>query len=822
MKSGVLLVRDREGLYEEILIDIDYNGFSYDYAKNTSRQITFTVFQTKYNKYSFDLLTGDAVIVYDGQEFIIKQCTPKVVGSLQTKDITAAHISFTVQDHYQYNSKESSAEYSLEDVMKFAIGGNELDFTYEIIGSFEKKTIESISANDALSLINDIACGTFGAIFYADNKKLYLYSEDEWYREVQQTFRYQYNTNEVSVSEDITPIKTFIKAYGKEKENKDTKSDQAISQTSVNFSAKWTDGVTTTKDSTASFEFTGTGVDVYFNKSKYGGKVHIDVDGANSKSGTTYSEKSGTLTLTIRGLENKKHNCNIKFTGVDSTNPNTKKVKHQEAYNVTDKEGKIVRKTKTVYTQEAATLEVNNPVANVYLENEGDDRYEAVVTYLSPAYKQWDKKMAAPVSNDKITDEDELLEFAKSQLQDYPDMSLNIIYTGKELVDVRDVWLLIHEPLGISSDVKLVSLRSPHPYTGQPQTLTFSSAHKDMLKIQNQLRKSVTNLSKQLSGVNSTISGNLPSLQAASKAIAAVSGNIEFDPDKGLKTTRKIKTSTSSTATVQTATISAFSSSPTYVTDFLNKIKNGAMETWNTHGILPSITAAQGALESNWGRSTLTIDCNNLFGIKAGSSWTGEKKAYRTAEQDANGNVYYVTAYFRAYGSWAESILDHGQFFHDNSRYAAVIGLTDYTAQAQAIKAAGYATDTEYVSKLTSIIEAHNLASWDAAAISNEYVPGDDDSFEETEEESGSVYIGNGSISVVGEDGIESDVITPDGVDLSKSYGSFPDEVLDDMLQRIGLSADYMYLTSPNGTRFMFNVDDNGNLSMIKADENTQ
>ncbi|WP_437830650.1 phage tail protein [Niallia taxi] len=822
MKSGVLLVRDREGIYEEILIDIDYNGFAYDYAKNTSRQITFTVFRTNYNKFSFDLLSGDSVIIYEGQEFIIKQCTPKVVGSLQTKDITAAHISFTVQDHYQYDSKESLAEYSLDDVMKFAIGGNELGFTYEIIGTFGKKTIESISANDALSLINDIACGTFGAIFYGNNKHLQLYSEDAWYREVQQTFRYLYNTNEVSVAEDITPIKTFIKAYGKEKENKDTKSDKSISQSAVSFSSKWADGVTSTKDSTASFDFTGTGVDVYFDKSKYGGKVHIDVDGANSKSGTTYSKKSGTLTLTIRGLENKKHKCNIKFTGADSTNPNTKKTKHVDSYNEENKQGKIVRKTKTRYTQEAATLEVNDPVANIYLENEGDDRYEAVVTYLSPAHKEWDIKMAPAVSSDTIKDKEELLEFAKSQLQDYPDMSLNIIYTGKELVDVRDVWLLIHEPLGISNDVKLVSLRSPHPYTGQPQTLTFSSAQKDMLKIQNQLRKSVSNLSKQLSGVNSTLSGNLPSLQEASRAIAAVSGNIEFDPDKGLKTTRKTKTSTPSTATVQTATISTLSTSPSYVTNFLSKIKNGAMETWNTHGILPSITAAQGALESNWGRSTLTIDCNNLFGIKAGSKWTGEKKAYRTAEQDSNGNVYYVTAYFRAYGSWAESILDHGQFFHDNSRYAAVIGLTDYTAQAQAIKAAGYATDTEYVSKLTSIIEAHDLASWDAAAISNEYVPSDEDSFEETEEESGSVYIGNGSISVVGEDGIESDVITPDGVDLSKSYGSVPDEVIDDITERIDLSADYMYLTSPNGTKFRFSVDDNGNPSMIPVDENTQ
>ncbi|GKU81195.1 phage tail protein [Niallia sp. NCCP-28] len=821
MQNGILLVRDKTDAYEEILIDIDYGGFSYDYEKNTSRQLSFTAYETIYNKFSFDLLTGDAVIVYQGQEFVIKQCTPKVVGKRQTKDITAVHVSFTVQDHYQYDAKESAAEYSLDDIMKFAINGNELGFTYEIVGDFEKQTIESISANDAKNIINDIACRTFGAIFYADNKHLQLYSEDEWYREVQQTFRYLYNTNEVSVAEDITNIKTYIKAYGKEKENKDTKSDQSIGQSVVTFSDKWTDGTTSTKDSVASFEFTGTGVDVYFKKSKFGGKVSINVDDSNSKNDTTYSEKSGTLTLTIRGLENKKHKCNIKFVGTDTKNPNTKKVKHQESYDEKNKQGKIVRKTKNVYTQEAATLELNDPAANVYLENEGDDKYEAVVTYLSPSHKDWGTKMAAPVTSDTITDKDKLLEFAKSQLQDYPDLSLNIIYSGAESVDVRDVWLLIHEPLGIASDVKLVNLKSPHPYTNQPQSLTFSSAHKDMLKIQSQLRKSIADLGKQLSGVNSTLTGSLPSLQEASKAIAAVSGNVEFDPDKGIKTTRKTKSSTVSTASVQTASIMTLSTSPSYVTSFLTKIKNGAMQTWYSHGILPSITAAQGALESNWGRSSLTIDCNNLFGIKADSSWTGAKKAYRTAEQDSNGNVYYVTAYFRAYSNWTESILDHGQFFHDNSRYAAVIGLTDYTAQAQAIKAAGYATDTEYVSKLTSIIEAHDLASWDAAAIGNEYIPDDtdEDSTVETEVENGSVFMGNGAITIVDDTGEEKEVITPDGIDLSSGVGSLSDDVIDDITNRIDLAGDALAYFSPDGSKWNLTVDNDGNPQFVKIIE---
>ena len=646
MENEVLLVRDKTGIYEEILIDIDYNSFSYDYEKNTSRQLSFTVYETLYNKFSFDLLTGDAIIVYLGQDYVIKQCTPRVVGKWQTKDITAVHVSFTVQDHYQYDSKESVGTYSLDDIMKFAIDGNELGFTYEIIGTFSPQKIENINANDALNIINDIACGTFGAIFYADNKKLLLYSEDEWYREVQQTFRYLYNTNEVSVSEDITNIKTFIKAYGKEKENKDYKTEQSISQSALSYSDKWSNGVTSTKDSIASFEFTGTGVDVYFKKTKLGGKVHIDVDGSNGKNGTTYSENGGVLTLTIRGLENKKHKCNIKFTGTDTKNPNTKKIKHQETYSKVNKQGKIVRKTKNVYTQEAATLELNNPVANVYQQNEGDNRYETVVTYLSPAYKEWGKKKAAPVSSDTITNSNELLEFAKSQLRDYPDLSLNISYTGTELVDVRDVWLLIHEPLGISSDVKLVSLRSPHPYTRQPQSLTFSNAQKDMLKIQNQLKKSITDLNKQLSGVSNTLTGSFPSFQEASKAIAAVNGKVEFDNERGIKTVR--------TKTVP---------------------------------------------EQMMSMSIANVETSDI------------------------------------------------------------------------------------------------------------------------EVEAGVVYIGNGAISVVDEEGNESDVITPDGVDLSKSFGSLPDETIDDITERIDLSADYMYLTSPNGKKFNFNVDDNGNLSLTEVIE---
>ncbi|HEK9271088.1 TPA: SH3 domain-containing protein, partial [Streptococcus equi subsp. equi] len=67
--------------------------------------------------------------------------------------------------------------------------------------------------------------------------------------------------------------------------------------------------------------------------------------------------------------------------------------------------------------------------------------------------------------------------------------------------------------------------------------------------------------------------------------------------------------------------------------------------------------------------------------------------------------------------SWDESILDHGQFLVDNPRYHAVIGETDYKKACHAIKAAGYATASDYAELLIQLIEENNLQKWDAEAL---------------------------------------------------------------------------------------------------------
>jgi flagellum-specific peptidoglycan hydrolase FlgJ len=84
---------------------------------------------------------------------------------------------------------------------------------------------------------------------------------------------------------------------------------------------------------------------------------------------------------------------------------------------------------------------------------------------------------------------------------------------------------------------------------------------------------------------------------------------------------------------------------------------------------------AQAALESGWWRSRLCVDYNNLFGIKAGSSWTGPVVALQTVEW--NGTAYIpTTARWRVYPSWNECLVDYSQlvqrlwWFRDALPYA--------------------------------------------------------------------------------------------------------------------------------------------------------
>lgn len=146
---------------------------------------------------------------------------------------------------------------------------------------------------------------------------------------------------------------------------------------------------------------------------------------------------------------------------------------------------------------------------------------------------------------------------------------------------------------------------------------------------------------------------------------------------------------------------------------FIEELKPEAINIYKKYGIFPSITIAQAILESGWGKSDLTVNANNLFGIKADSSWKGKKVSMKTSE-------YYdktINDYFRVYDNKIQSITDYGDFIYKNKRYKenGVFASTYYIEQAKAIEKAGYSTkenkkgEKMYAELLINIIRENNL-----------------------------------------------------------------------------------------------------------------
>lgn len=133
-------------------------------------------------------------------------------------------------------------------------------------------------------------------------------------------------------------------------------------------------------------------------------------------------------------------------------------------------------------------------------------------------------------------------------------------------------------------------------------------------------------------------------------------------------------------------------------------------------GILVGTVLAQAIIESQGkvasgayevGASKLSRNSNNYFGIKC-HNWKGKVYNIDTGEYTSSGE-YYVekSSCFRAYPSVESSIKDYIKFLKDNPRYekAGVFKAKTVRQQAEALKAAGYATSLNYPKTIESVYD---------------------------------------------------------------------------------------------------------------------
>ncbi|KAF7600001.1 MAG: flagellar assembly peptidoglycan hydrolase FlgJ [Candidatus Dactylopiibacterium carminicum] len=140
---------------------------------------------------------------------------------------------------------------------------------------------------------------------------------------------------------------------------------------------------------------------------------------------------------------------------------------------------------------------------------------------------------------------------------------------------------------------------------------------------------------------------------------------------------------------------------------FVDSIAPLARDAAQRLGVAPEIVVAQAALETGWGTRPIRradgSDSNNLFSIKAGSSWRGDSTEIMTTEFDGTGMVSQRDS-FRAYTDPAAAFEDFTRLISSSPRYREALNAGgDVRAYAQALQRGGYATDPDYVGKLARI-----------------------------------------------------------------------------------------------------------------------
>jgi len=152
----------------------------------------------------------------------------------------------------------------------------------------------------------------------------------------------------------------------------------------------------------------------------------------------------------------------------------------------------------------------------------------------------------------------------------------------------------------------------------------------------------------------------------------------------------------------------------TAVQDFAARMWPHALAASRATGLPPAFLIAQAGLESGWGRAAPRgadgRQSFNLFGIKAGSTWTGGTVEAPTREFVAGVETRRIER-FRAYASHAESFADYARLLTQNPRYAEVLASRDAAAFAAGLQRAGYASDPAYADKLTRAIATLGTAT---------------------------------------------------------------------------------------------------------------
>ncbi|WP_336848953.1 prophage endopeptidase tail family protein [Staphylococcus nepalensis] len=501
-----MILKNRKGTFGEILTDYDFGSWKLSYERNNERSIEFTIYKTSMNWDLFESLLNEMLLEWKGQNYVVKLTAIKYDGMNVLNEVTAKHIFMEFQNHYiqkdleneELNNEEDEQDDSkptmtLEQYLDFGFKGNKIGFTYEIVGKFDQRVaVDELGNKNGMEFLTEGA-ELFNYIYFADNKKIYIYDEESFYKASNIPLIYKYNSSEVQATTTTTDLFTYIQGFGKKKTKAETKNYNPMKPKDLNYSG------TFIKDGTWRTESVGASYTKTFNckwgnetlewtlkKMAKGGVLDVYLDDEHVGRYECYSKTATSEKIVIaQRLSKGNHTFKAVFRGAKS--------------------GVDYKKSKPcmyVGTEKSTVL-------NLTAVLKGTDVYHVTDEYYSPHYDKDDPKVAPTLYDDNVLDKAELRERLIQELNDEPtvEVSTNYLgsmedkyYLGNDDIHENSKIRFIHQPLGYNLDLKVVKLTYSHPLVNEPVEVDFSNSPKDIIKIQQNINRNIKRMNNLVKG----------------------------------------------------------------------------------------------------------------------------------------------------------------------------------------------------------------------------------------------------------------------------------------------------------------------------------
>ncbi|WP_081701341.1 prophage endopeptidase tail family protein [Schleiferilactobacillus shenzhenensis] len=551
--SHTIFVRDANDQSEEWLTAADMDSISVAWHLNEDFSVSLTAYDRPDTHVSFEMLTNENIIVVDGQQFVIKQCSPKLDNGMITKDVTATHVYFNAQYWRVYTKNDGALTYSIQSMMDYVWSNNPLGFTYEVQGSFSNQIITdwgNCSGLDALQKAID----SFGAVVIPDNKHLILYDQNSYKRQTAKQFIWTYNTSQIDLSVDSSAIQNEAMCYGATKD--DSHMQPSASGASTDSSGSTTSTPVTGLDAIGTIQYAvpgGKGVPVY---DKPGGTPTGQVleNGSRWKVGASV-DYNGTTWYQVGGWIDGSYITFSKDGDVEPNDPVTKVVygigtikldQGKTATTYTEPGGNVAVKDLPNGTQWQilASREIHGvtwynvgrgewidgsvfdfsgnkdvePQEPKDTSNVGDETTNTKVEYYfdpflyrdNDSIAKWGERPGPDLTNDQIQHQDTMEAYAANTLQSDPVTTLTITYDTTDDVGKGDVWYLNAKPLGLQTMITVNGIER-NPFRNTAPVLTLDNAKQTMKNINAALVADIKHAKRYSDLINATIKHKLMS-----------------------------------------------------------------------------------------------------------------------------------------------------------------------------------------------------------------------------------------------------------------------------------------------------------------------